>query len=82
MELNADEPGMVRPFHDFRQFPIGRHAGENEAIAFQSLTVARVHLIAVAVAFGDRCATVNGRDMAVSGQCRLIRIMRQARVRL
>ena len=50
VELHADEPGMVWDLDDLGQKPVGRQALEAQARRLELVAVARVHLVAVAVA--------------------------------
>src|SRR5690348_9495591 len=72
MELDADEPGMVRSFHDLRQLTVGRHAREQKPRAFQPVLVVNVHLVAMAVPLADVVGAVDRVDDAVAGELRRI----------
>ena len=54
MELDADEPRMVRTLDDFGKLAIGAHPAEDEAALLQRLAIMHVHFVAMAVALADR----------------------------
>src|SRR3954452_6653006 len=68
MELDADEPWMVRPLDDFRQAIVGAHAGEEQAASLECLAIVDVDLVAVAMALADFGRAVCGGHAAVAGK--------------
>src|SRR5581483_4623408 len=72
MELHAYEPGMVRDLDDLRQKPVGRETGEAQAGRLKLVAIARVDLVAVAVALGDARRAVDCGDLAALGEHRLV----------
>ena len=51
MELNANEPGMIGDFDDFRQDAVGRKTGEHEPMFLQLTAILDIHFVSMAVAF-------------------------------
>jgi hypothetical protein len=72
VELDADEPGVVRPFDDLGQSAVGAHAREQQPALLQRRAVVDIDLVAVAVALADVGRAVDGGDMAVAGQRRFV----------
>ena len=68
MKLHADEPRMVRIFHDLGQHPIGRHAGEAQACCLQTLAIGDIHLKAVAMPFLDAGRSIDAANQRILGQ--------------
>src|ERR1041384_2986263 len=64
---------MILVLADLGQDSGGRHAAETHAVLFEAVLVGRVHLVAMAVAFGDFGCAVNLRDLAATPQRRRIR---------
>src|SRR6266566_1354158 len=65
MELDADEPGVVRNLDDLRQDTVGRHAGEAQPGRFEGIATGDVDLVAMAVPLADMGRAVDVGDAAV-----------------
>src|SRR4029079_937812 len=66
MELDPDEPRMVGALDDLGQLAVRRHAGKDQAAAFERVAIVDVDLVAVAVALADQILAVNRMDDAVA----------------
>src|SRR5262249_39597007 len=53
MKLDADEPGMILAFDNFRQHAVGAHAAEFQSRRLKFFAIFGVHFVAVAMALGD-----------------------------
>ena len=53
VKLHADEPGVIGEFDGFRQQPVGRNAGEDQALFLEPGAIGGVDFVAVAVALGN-----------------------------
>ena len=53
MELNTDEPGMIRQFHNLHQLAVGGQPRQHHAVGLNFLPIGVVELKAVAVALGN-----------------------------
>ncbi len=68
MELHPNEPRMIRPLDNLRQRAVRRHAREDEPALLQSLAIARVNFIAMAMPLADLARAIYARDHAVAGE--------------
>src|SRR6476619_5994411 len=66
MELDADEPWVVRTLDDLRQTAVRRHSGEDQTALLQRILVVAVHLVAVTVALANLVLAVDAADDAVA----------------
>src|SRR6476619_6525627 len=68
MELDADEPWMIRPLDDLGQLVVRRHARKYQPGLLQRVAIMDIDFVAVPVAFADLVATVDRPDYAVAVQ--------------
>src|SRR5690348_17863427 len=66
VELDPDEPRMVRPLDDLGQLIVGRHSGEDQARALERIAIVDVDLVAMAVPFADAVRAIDRADDAVA----------------
>ena len=73
MILHANEPGMVRNFHNLRQHPIRRHARKPQPRRLQPVAIGDIDLIAVAMPLRHhRHIAINPPHQRILGQSRRV----------
>src|SRR5690606_15572781 len=66
VELDADEPRVVRTLDNFRQAAVRAHAGEDETALLQRLHIMAVDFVAVPVALADLFGAVDAAHDAIA----------------
>src|SRR5690606_42071901 len=68
MELDTDIPGMVRDLDDLGQAAVGREAGKADAVLLETLAIADINLVAMAVTLRDFRRAVDCRHLTPFGK--------------
>src|SRR5215471_13001670 len=72
MELDADEPGVIRNLDDFRKHAVRRHAGKAQTGRLEGLLVTDIYFITMAMPLADAGGAVNPGYLALWRKHRLI----------
>src|SRR4051794_28827548 len=66
MELDTNEPRVLRPFDNFGQLPVGRHTGEDQSCFLERIAIVDVDFVAMAMTLAYLVRAVKRAGTAVA----------------